>query len=146
MLPCCHVSTHAAVTPGSQAATRSISNPSNGQSGASSKSNGSGSGSGYKQPPPEILQIVDAPPQPSLSFSPDRRLILQLQRPPSLPPISEIARPELKLAGGRGAGWLGVGYGRVGGRLAVDLLGWVGGCVWVGQGWQFGWCMPTAAV
>ncbi|KIY94927.1 hypothetical protein MNEG_13035 [Monoraphidium neglectum] len=56
-------------------------------------------GSGYRQPPPEILQIVDAPPQPSLSFSPDRRLLLQLQRPPSLPPISEISRPELKLAG-----------------------------------------------
>lgn len=57
------------------------------------------SSSGYRQPPPEILQIVDAPPQPSLSFSPDRKLILQLQRPPSLPPIAEIARPELKLAG-----------------------------------------------
>ena len=55
---------------------------------------------GYKRPPPEILQIVDAPPQPSLSFSPDRKLILQLQRPPSLPPITEISRPELKLAGG----------------------------------------------
>ncbi|KAI8467198.1 MAG: alpha/beta-hydrolase [Monoraphidium minutum] len=56
---------------------------------------------GYRQPPPEILQIVDAPPQPSLSFSPDRSLILQLKRPPSLPPIAEIARPELKLAGVR---------------------------------------------
>lgn len=65
------------------------------------KANGSKSSGGYKQPPQEILQIVDAPPQPSLSFSPDRRLILQMQRPPSLPPIAEISRPELKLAGVR---------------------------------------------
>lgn len=63
----------------------------------------SGSAPGYKQPPPEILQIVDAPPQPGLSFSPDRKLILQLARPPSLPPLSEISRPELRLAGAGGA-------------------------------------------
>lgn len=55
--------------------------------------------SGYKQPPKEILDIVDAPPQPALTFSPDRSQILQLARPPSLPPIFEISRPELKLAG-----------------------------------------------
>lgn len=27
---------------------------------------------GYKEPPKEILDIVDAPPQPGLTFSPDR--------------------------------------------------------------------------
>lgn len=59
----------------------------------------SGSQSGYKSPPAEILKIVDAPAQPSLSFSPDRTLILQLFRPPSLPPLHELSRPELKLAG-----------------------------------------------
>lgn len=31
--------------------------------------------SGYKQPPKEILDIVDAPAQPALTFSPDRKLV-----------------------------------------------------------------------
>jgi hypothetical protein len=30
---------------------------------------------GYKQPPKEILDIVDAPTQPALTFSPDRKLV-----------------------------------------------------------------------
>jgi len=55
--------------------------------------------SGYLVPPPEILAVVDAPPQPSLSFSPDRSLMLELHRPPPLPPVAELARDELKLAG-----------------------------------------------
>ena len=42
---------------------------------------------------------MDRPPEPSLSFSPDRRKILQMLRPPPMPPISELARPEVKLAG-----------------------------------------------
>ena len=54
---------------------------------------------GYLVPPPEILAVVDAPPQPSLSFSPDRKLMLELHRPPPLPPVAELARDELKLAG-----------------------------------------------
>ncbi|KXZ47835.1 hypothetical protein GPECTOR_32g447 [Gonium pectorale] len=56
-------------------------------------------GSGYKLPPPGIAAIVDAPSQPRLSYSPNCKLFLQLQRPPSLPPIFEMARPELKLGG-----------------------------------------------
>lgn len=59
----------------------------------------SNSSSGYLVPPPEILAVVDAPPQPSLSFSPDRKLMLELHRPPPLPPVAELARDELKLAG-----------------------------------------------
>jgi hypothetical protein len=55
--------------------------------------------SGYRLPPKEIAEIVDAPPEPLLSFSPDRSLVLQLSRPPPNMPISELARPELKLAG-----------------------------------------------
>lgn len=55
--------------------------------------------SGYRLPPREIADIVDAPPEPLLSFSPNRELVMQLSRPPSNPPISELARPELKLAG-----------------------------------------------
>lgn len=54
---------------------------------------------GYLTPAQEFLDIVDRPPEPSLSFSPDRRKILQMLRPPPMPPISELARPEIKLAG-----------------------------------------------
>jgi len=54
---------------------------------------------GYRCPPKEILEIVETPPEPLYSFSPDRTMVLQLSRPPSNPPISEFARAELKLAG-----------------------------------------------
>lgn len=53
---------------------------------------------GYHLPPPEIRDIVDAPPLPALSFSPQRDKILFLKRR-SLPPLSDLARPEEKLAG-----------------------------------------------
>ena len=56
--------------------------------------------SGYQLPPAPILDIVDAPPQPALSLSPDRKEILYLHRP-ALTPVAELARPELKLAGVR---------------------------------------------
>jgi hypothetical protein len=42
-------------------------------------SNGNGAAAqastGYKEPPKEILDIVDAPAQPALTFSPDRKLV-----------------------------------------------------------------------
>lgn len=64
---------------------------------------------GYQLPPPEYLAIVDAEPQPALSFSPDRARVLELHRPPPLPPVAELAREELKVAGewkrGGGIGW-----------------------------------------
>lgn len=72
----------------------SLTGPTNGNGAPAQSSRG-----GYKVPPQEILDIVDAPPQPSLSYSPDRKMILQSERPPSLPPIYEMSRPELKLAG-----------------------------------------------
>ena len=53
------------------------------------------------KPPQEIIDLVDVPPEPNLSFSPDRTKVLQLYKPSPLPPISELARPELKLAGKR---------------------------------------------
>lgn len=56
--------------------------------------------SGYRLPPAEIRDIVDAPPLPALSFSPQRDKILFLKRR-SLPPLSELAKPEDKLAGVR---------------------------------------------
>jgi hypothetical protein len=43
---------------------------------------------------------VDAPPPPALSYSPDRSMFLQMYLPSALPPIYELARDELKLAGG----------------------------------------------
>ncbi|XP_039036695.1 probable glutamyl endopeptidase, chloroplastic isoform X2 [Hibiscus syriacus] len=52
----------------------------------------------YRVPPPEIRDIVDAPPLPAISFSPLRDKILFLKRR-SLPPLVELARPEEKLAG-----------------------------------------------
>lgn len=55
-------------------------------------------GNGYRLPPKELRDIVDAPPLPVLSFSPQRDKILFLKRR-SLPPLSELARPEEKLAG-----------------------------------------------
>ncbi|XP_074368396.1 putative glutamyl endopeptidase, chloroplastic [Apium graveolens] len=55
---------------------------------------------GYRLPPQEIRDIVDAPPLPALSFSPRRDKILFLKRR-SLPPLSDLARPEEKLAGVR---------------------------------------------
>lgn len=57
-------------------------------------------GNGYRLPPPEIRDIVDAPPLPALSFSPKRDKILFLKRR-ALPPLAELARPEEKLAGVR---------------------------------------------
>ncbi|WCJ22318.1 Prolyl oligopeptidase family protein [Euphorbia peplus] len=54
----------------------------------------------YQIPPPEIKDIVDAPPVPALSFSPQRDKILFLKRR-SLPPLADLARPEEKLAGMR---------------------------------------------
>ncbi|XP_055818052.1 probable glutamyl endopeptidase, chloroplastic [Solanum dulcamara] len=58
----------------------------------------SASVTGYRLPPLEIRDIVDAPPLPALSFSPLRDKILFLKRR-SLPPLSDLARPEEKLAG-----------------------------------------------
>ncbi|CAL1398697.1 unnamed protein product [Linum trigynum] len=54
----------------------------------------------YQIPPPAIRDIVDAPPLPALSFSPQRDKILFLKRR-ALPPLSELAKQEEKLAGMR---------------------------------------------
>ncbi len=52
----------------------------------------------YQTPPPELAKLVDAPLTPEVSASPDGRVLLLLDRPP-LPPIAELAEPELRLAG-----------------------------------------------
>jgi dipeptidyl aminopeptidase/acylaminoacyl peptidase len=55
---------------------------------------------GYRQPPADIARILDAPPLPAVSVSPDRSTLLLVSRP-GLPPISEVAAPEYRLAGAR---------------------------------------------
>jgi dipeptidyl aminopeptidase/acylaminoacyl peptidase len=55
---------------------------------------------GYRQPPAPIAQILDAEPTPSVSVGPNHDWLLLLGRE-GLPPIAEVAAPELRLAGQR---------------------------------------------
>src|SRR4051794_18814365 len=52
----------------------------------------------YRKPSDALVAIVDAPLTPTVSLSPDKKRILLLERP-SLPPVAELAAPELRLAG-----------------------------------------------
>jgi dipeptidyl aminopeptidase/acylaminoacyl peptidase len=54
----------------------------------------------YKVPSPEVVKILDAPPTPSVVVSPTRDALL-LAEPEGYPPIKQLARPILKLAGVR---------------------------------------------
>ncbi|HEX6071051.1 MAG TPA: hypothetical protein VFZ18_14545, partial [Longimicrobiaceae bacterium] len=54
----------------------------------------------YRLPPAPIPEILDTPPPPALLLSPDRRTLAWLGRA-GLPPLSELAEPELRLAGVR---------------------------------------------
>jgi dipeptidyl aminopeptidase/acylaminoacyl peptidase len=54
----------------------------------------------YRQPPPPIGRILDAEPRPLVQVSPDGVWLLLLERE-NLPPIAEVAAPELRLAGTR---------------------------------------------
>lgn len=54
----------------------------------------------YRLPPEDMIKIIDAPQAPSVSVSPDREWMLLLDRP-AYPSITELSRPELKLAGVR---------------------------------------------
>lgn len=56
--------------------------------------------SGYRVPPSPIPQILDAPPTPAVSISPDRKMMAVLGRD-SMPTIEQLAEPELRLAGSR---------------------------------------------
>jgi len=55
---------------------------------------------GYRLPPPEVVEIIDALPAPQLRFSPDKRLTLFVQAS-AMPDIAEISRRMLRLAGMR---------------------------------------------
>ncbi|MGD9548865.1 MAG: prolyl oligopeptidase family serine peptidase [Candidatus Krumholzibacteriia bacterium] len=52
----------------------------------------------YQLPPQVLVDIIDAPPSPFVAVSPDQEWLLLLQQP-GLPPIEEVAQPELRLAG-----------------------------------------------
>src|SRR6266487_3097305 len=54
----------------------------------------------YKTPPQVIVDILDAPPLPSASISPDRQWLLLLEQR-SMPTIAELAAPMLRLAANR---------------------------------------------
>lgn len=54
----------------------------------------------YRTPPAPIAGILSQPPLPFASTSPDRRLLL-LQERATMPPITELAAPMLRLAGMR---------------------------------------------
>jgi len=56
------------------------------------------SATGYQLPPQVLVDIIDAPPSPTVYLSPDNEWMVLLQRP-GLPPIEEVAQPELRLAG-----------------------------------------------
>ena len=52
----------------------------------------------YRTPSAALAAIVEAPLTPLVSLSPDKKTILLLERP-ALPPVAELAAPELRLAG-----------------------------------------------
>ncbi len=56
--------------------------------------------SGYKLPPPEVVKILDAPPTPTVSVSPTRDAFALVEAE-GYPPIRQLARPILRLAGVR---------------------------------------------
>jgi len=55
---------------------------------------------GYQIPPAPIAQILDAAPTPTVSVSPDRKILAQLGRE-NLPSIAAVSEPILRLAGYR---------------------------------------------
>ncbi|MEM1055547.1 MAG: prolyl oligopeptidase family serine peptidase [Bacteroidota bacterium] len=54
----------------------------------------------YQTPAPELAALVDAPRTPGVSLGPDGVSMALLARP-SVPPVAELAQPELGLAGAR---------------------------------------------
>ncbi|MCS7080488.1 MAG: prolyl oligopeptidase family serine peptidase [Chloracidobacterium sp.] len=54
----------------------------------------------YRTPPKPIADLVDAPLPPAALVSPQRTWLLLAERP-ALPPIAEVAQPELRLGGVR---------------------------------------------
>ena len=86
----------------------------------------------YQTPAPELAALVDAPRTPGVSLSPDRATMAFLTHPGS-PPITELAEPELGLAGtrinprttgpSRASGFTGVSFRAVDGGTERPLRG-----------------------
>ncbi len=55
---------------------------------------------GYRLPPQEVVEIIDAPSAPSIITSPDQAWMILVDRP-TLPDIAEVSRRMLRLAGMR---------------------------------------------
>lgn len=55
---------------------------------------------GYQLPPQDVVDIIDAAPEPSVSFSPDAKWMLYIERD-AMPDIADVSRRMLKLAGSR---------------------------------------------
>ncbi len=55
---------------------------------------------GYQTPDSAIARLIDQPPTPGVSISPDKQYLLLLERP-SMPSIEEISQPELRVGGFR---------------------------------------------
>ena len=56
--------------------------------------------SSYHQPSAALVAVVDAPLTPSVYLSPDKKIMVLASRS-ALPPVAELAQPELRLAGQR---------------------------------------------
>jgi dipeptidyl aminopeptidase/acylaminoacyl peptidase len=54
----------------------------------------------YKTPPRVVVDILDAPPPPQVLLAPSGEVVLVIERR-GMPPIAELARPMLRLAGHR---------------------------------------------
>ncbi len=52
----------------------------------------------YQKPPAAIEQLLDAPKEPLVRVSPDRKLLL-IEQPSTFPTIAEVAEPRYRLAG-----------------------------------------------
>src|SRR5882762_4350527 len=52
----------------------------------------------YQKPPKEVLDVLNAPPTPTISVSPHRDYAILMQ-PVRYPSINEVAQPMLRLAG-----------------------------------------------
>ncbi|MBL8828969.1 MAG: S9 family peptidase [Planctomycetaceae bacterium] len=54
--------------------------------------------SGYQLPPQEVVDIIDAPPEPAVSISPDGEWLLLVERD-AMPSIEDLARRKLQIGG-----------------------------------------------
>ena len=52
----------------------------------------------YQQPDQAIIDLIDVPPTPTVRLSPTKDVMILLERP-SYPPVAELAREELRIAG-----------------------------------------------